>query len=107
MDLDPTKAGVNITTDSAPDIEDDVDPDDLLGFINKIDFTTCVISTPDRDTLDNELGPPRNRSHLREWSFPEFESYIAEHFRVMEHFHCREPGYKSQLIVFSKDKQGT
>jgi hypothetical protein len=31
LDLDPTKAGVNITTDSAPDIEDDVDPDDLLG----------------------------------------------------------------------------
>ena len=83
-------------------IEHIMDPDDLLGFIRKIDFTTCVISTPDRDTLDNELGPPRNRSHLREWSFSEFGAYIAEHFRVMEHFHCREPGYKSQLIAFSK-----
>ena len=86
-------------------IEHIMDPDDLLRFINSIDFTTCVMSTPDRDTLNNEFGPPRNRSHLREWSFAEFESYIGEHFPVMEHFHCREPGYKSQLIVFGKYKR--
>lgn len=83
-------------------IEHIMDPDELLDFISQIDFATCVMSTPDRDTLNNELGPPRNRSHLREWSFSEFKSYIGEHFQVMEHFHCREPGYKSQLIVFRK-----
>jgi len=83
-------------------IEHIVDPDDLLDFISRIDFQTCVMSTPDRDTLNNPSGPPRNPSHLREWSFTEFRSYIDEHFQVMDHFHCREPGYKSQLIVFSQ-----
>ena len=83
-------------------IEHIIDPDDLLNFIGKIDFNTCVMSTPDRDTLNNELGPPRNRSHLREWSFAEFGCYIAEYFQVMEHFQCREPGYKSQVVVFRK-----
>ncbi|MFP6874814.1 MAG: methyltransferase domain-containing protein [Verrucomicrobiales bacterium] len=83
-------------------IEHIIDPDDLLNFIGKIDFSTCVMSTPDRDTLNNELGLPRNSSHLREWSFAEFGYYIAEHFQVMEHFQCREPGYKSQVVVFRR-----
>jgi SAM-dependent methyltransferase len=83
-------------------IEHIIDPDDLLNFIGKINFSNCVMSTPDRNTLNNELGPPRNSSHLREWLFAEFESYIGEHFQVMEHFQCREPGYKSQVVVFRK-----
>ena len=83
-------------------IEHIVDPDDLLDFVDRVDFETCVMSTPDRDTLNNPLGPPRNPSHLREWSFAEFRDYISGRFQVVENRHCREPGYKSQLVVFRK-----
>jgi len=89
-------------------IEHIVDPDDLLDFIAKINFGICVISTPDRNTLqnrpgrswDSNAGPPRNSTHLREWSYEEFSSYIGSRFHIIDHRHCDEVDYKSQLVCF-------
>jgi len=93
-------------------IEHIIDPDDLLDFIEKIDFQIGIISTPDRETLvnrpgrewDSEAGPPRNTTHLREWSFSEFSLYIGSRFEIIEHIHCDEVDYKSQLVCFRKRK---
>ncbi len=88
---------------SADCIEHILDPDDMLDFFDKIDFEVAVVSTPDRDTLrGGKNGPPKNKSHYREWSFAEFRRYIEKRFEVLEHFQSPEPGYKSQVIVFRK-----
>ena len=94
-------------------IEHIVDPDDLLDYIEQIDFQVGVISTPDRNTLtnrpgrtwDSEAGPPRNTTHVREWSFFEFSLYISSRFEIIDHIHCDEVDYKSQLVCFRKRRK--
>jgi SAM-dependent methyltransferase len=87
-------------------IEHVKDPDALLEFIKGASPKKIVISTPDRNLLDELFykwylqkdpawtgfnGPPFNRCHLREWSFAEFNNYISAHFEIERHFHaCRE-----------------
>tara|TARA_B100000212_G_scaffold138518_1_gene104362 strand:+ start:2451 stop:3158 length:708 start_codon:yes stop_codon:yes gene_type:complete len=106
-------------------IEHIINPNLLLDFIEKIDFQYCVISTPDRSTLrdrirgiwfpksrkktpwshkiwDKNSGPPRNTSHVREWTFDEFHSYIGERFIISEHLLCKEPDYFSQLVCIHR-----
>lgn len=107
-------------------IEHIIDPDTLLDFIEQIDFKICVISTPDRASLkdrlkglwspkkmkmtpwafnpfwDKNAGPPRNPTHVREWSFEEFYSYIGERFDVTDHILCKEMDYFSQLVCIRK-----
>jgi hypothetical protein len=71
-------------------IERLVDPDRLVKWLKKQCFKYLVISTPARELAypagDPALyGPPRNRAHQREWTFPEFGSYMSAHFRVIDH----------------------
>jgi beta-1,4-mannosyl-glycoprotein beta-1,4-N-acetylglucosaminyltransferase len=72
-------------------IEHIVNPDELLEFINSIDFKYLVISTPDR-TLQNRWvppqrwdGPPQNPCHVREWTFDEFHNYLESQFHIHQH----------------------
>lgn len=46
----------------------------LIDKINAGDWRHCVISTPERDLARgvNDLGPPRNPRHVREWNTGEF-----------------------------------
>ena len=68
-------------------IEHLLNPDELLRFIGRISFRYAILSTPDRDLLPMaHYGPPSNPAHIREWSFAEFEAYIAEYFQITEHF---------------------
>lgn len=74
-------------------IEHIVNPDELLDFINSIDFKYLVISTPDRNIINEhwELseemknGPPYNVHHVREWAYDEFQQYLRSRFNVIEH----------------------
>jgi len=52
-------------------------PDNLLTFlVHKCKGAYVILSTPDRDTLNNPNGPPRNKKHVREWTLSEFVKYI-------------------------------
>ncbi|MBS3808959.1 MAG: methyltransferase domain-containing protein [Desulfobacterales bacterium] len=71
-------------------IEHIVDPDELISFIKGIKFEYLVISTPDRSLMHKPwkvkyYGPPKNKSHIREWTFNEFNRYISSHFKVIDH----------------------
>jgi SAM-dependent methyltransferase len=71
-------------------IEHVPDPTELLDFIKSLAAKWVVLSTPDRDTMYPKydpfhLGPPRNASHIREWSFNEFRKFVAQHLTVKEH----------------------
>jgi len=69
-------------------IEHLLNPDDLISYLLAVNPRYIVLSTPDRNLLraGTHNGPPRNPAHVREWSFVQFEAYIARHFRVLEHF---------------------
>jgi SAM-dependent methyltransferase len=79
------------------------DPDQLLDYIARTGAKWIVISTPDRDSLDNHFGPPRNPCHVREWSMPEFREYISIHFEVSLQFTSAqkaiEDGGATQVVL--------
>ena len=83
----------SITTDvivCADVIEHLVDPDQLLEYLKNVSFQYLVISTPDRYLVyrpwqKGYFGPPKNKAHVREWSFREFGEYIAAHFEIVDH----------------------
>lgn len=76
---------------SADAIEHLVNPDRLLEMIQGFssEETFIILSTPERDETrgKDDIGPPLNPLHVREWNFAEFRKYI-EHkgFRVIRHF---------------------
>jgi glycosyltransferase involved in cell wall biosynthesis len=59
-------------------------PDQLLDYIATIRWKKLVLSTPDRDRVHgpNDLGPPLNTCHAREWNAEEFRRYVAQWFPV-------------------------
>lgn len=69
-------------------IEHIENPDNLLDLIEQFDPKYIVLSTPDRGLLpeQSQCGPPINPTHVREWSFEEFEEYIGNTFDILEHF---------------------
>jgi hypothetical protein len=81
-------------------IEHVLNPDDLLTFIERAKPKLIVISTPDRDLFEEKFhaGPPSNWCHVREWSFAEFEAYLAAKFEILEHFHSNQ-AQKTQCVV--------
>ena len=92
-------------------IEHLLDPDQLLGFLKKINFKYAVISTPERDAIQKYqrgytwMGPPNNPTHVREWSFEEFKHYLSQHFNITQHFmgqNDAEPIPLCQIVVINK-----
>ncbi len=76
---------------SADVIEHLVDPNKLLDVIKKYASkdTFIVLSTPERDTTrgKDNMGPPANPLHAREWNFDEFRKYVEHNqFTVIRHF---------------------
>tara|TARA_R100000458_G_C8247199_1_gene224875 strand:- start:9 stop:629 length:621 start_codon:yes stop_codon:yes gene_type:complete len=94
-------------------IEHLLEPDDLLSFINQIDFKHLVLSTPERNVIQKLQksfgwdvkadGPPHNVMHVREWSFYEFRQYISQLFDVEEHFMTPKQVECQVLIATPKD----
>lgn len=71
-------------------IEHIVNPNDLINYINNIEFKYLVLSTPERELVYEKNspyldGPPANEAHQREWNFKEFADYISKNFRVLDH----------------------
>jgi 2-polyprenyl-3-methyl-5-hydroxy-6-metoxy-1,4-benzoquinol methylase len=92
-------------------IEHIVDPDDLLDYIDSIDFKIGVISTPEREAIQRYQrgitwdGPPNNLTHMREWNFDELNKYISKRFKVVGHFMSQNPVENKplcQMIIIQK-----
>ncbi len=89
---------------SADVVEHIPDPNQFINCLKKLDSSFIVISTPNRDLLNNkysQLGPPLNPAHCREWSFKEFENYISKNFRVIDH-RITNKEQSTQLILCTK-----
>lgn len=81
-------------------IEHVVDPDLLLHFIRNLSAKRYLISTPERDLMNENTfnGPPRNPHHVREWNKQEFADYIAPWFKIEKHYTL----YQTQVIEMVK-----
>ena len=78
-------------------IEHLVNPDKLLDYIKRCSHrrTQIVISTPERDIISGakDMGPPINKSHVREWNRAELRNYICHSgMQIIEHFVIGEAG---------------
>lgn len=72
-------------------IEHIPDPDELVDFMKSFDCKYFIISTPCRRECVlkhgvNPNGPPKNKAHVREWTFDEFKMYLSKHFKVIRSF---------------------
>jgi hypothetical protein len=63
-------------------IEHLVDPTNLLMLLQRLAHFACavIITTPERDLVrgTDDIGPPANPAHAREWSLSEFKSLLQE-----------------------------
>jgi hypothetical protein len=68
-------------------IEHLVDPDIIMNYFMNQDFQALILSTPERDICrgPNDMGPPKNLAHQREWNIDEFRSYVSVFFEIEEH----------------------
>lgn len=91
--LEDMKADLGRTFDliiSADAIEHLVNPDKLFEMIKRFASrdTFIILSTPERDAVrgKDDIGPPSNPLHAREWNFDEFREYTQHRgFRVIKH----------------------
>ena len=68
-------------------IEHIPNPDTLLDLIKNCSPKLIILSTPDREVLykGEHNGPPKNKSHCREWNKSEFYKYISQHMTILDH----------------------
>lgn len=61
-------------------IEQLVDPTCLLALLSRLGERACavIVTTPERDLVRgvDDMGPPANPAHIREWSLGEFEGLL-------------------------------
>lgn len=67
-------------------IEHLYDPTELLKMFSSMKATTFFISTPERDIVrgPEDMGPPRNETHFREWNTKEFVELVSDYLEVKE-----------------------
>jgi SAM-dependent methyltransferase len=67
-------------------IEHIANPDEMMDFLKRIQFTYLLLSTPERDRIfgKSDYGPPQNTSHYREWNTEEFALYVSKWFVISE-----------------------
>lgn len=90
---------INIRTENYPDSTDLIILSDVIEHVsnpadffeditNNVKFKKIIISTPERDLFRgiNDLGPPKNIYHYREWNVLEFQNLLSEFFEVEKFF---------------------
>lgn len=82
---EPTRADVVICSDV---IEHVLNPDHLCEYLKKFSAKKYVISTPHKKLMYgyDHMGPPLNPTHVREWDYEEFRTYMGTHFNIEKHF---------------------
>lgn len=84
----------------ADTIEHAVCPESLMDYILCCEPKLIVLSTPDRSRLNApQEGPPLNPCHVREWTMPEFYSFVTKYFKVVEHFISNEKQATQCLVA--------
>lgn len=82
-DFDPATLNADLVI-CADVIEHLADPDELMRFIQQVNFRLLILSTPERDAVAGfrDFGPPENTCHFREWNAGEFNAYASGFLNV-------------------------
>jgi SAM-dependent methyltransferase len=90
-------------------IEHIANPDILINLIKDCKPKLIILSTPDRNLLPVEVnnGPPKNLSHIREWSFEEFYQYIGYHFDIIDHYISNKKQATQVIVAKLKNETST
>jgi hypothetical protein len=101
-DTDPSQLECDLLICSDT-IEHIKNPDEMMDFLNRINFKWLVISTPERNSIRGiiDFGPPENTSHYREWDKQEFKTYTSKWFDVNEQIISQDKSV-SQILVCRK-----
>lgn len=72
-------------------VEHVLNPDELMRAVTSLARKRIILSTPDRALCypkgsPHLLGPPKNPTHVREWTFQEFAEYASRFVDIEEHF---------------------
>lgn len=100
-----TRGGLIICADV---IEHIPNPDELMNWLYSMQPECLIISTPARDELlrvqdgCQELGPPVNPCHVREWTFYELELYVKPWFKIDEHYISNKEQGTQCLVCYSQ-----
>lgn len=80
-------------------IEHFINPDDLINFFLSLNCSYYAFSTPDRSGFKilSRIGPPENKSHIREWTSEEFSRYLQRKFKILHHY--QSSPYDNLFIV--------
>lgn len=102
-DLSVTPADLVVCSDV---IEHVADPQALIRFVVSATKEWVVLSTPAREIMYKErqrlrFGPPDNPTHLREWTVPEFRSFVEPHLEIVRH-EITNLGQATQMIIGRK-----
>lgn len=77
-------------------------PDEMLNYIQKIDFQYLIISSPNRDSETlNQDGPPNNIAHAREWNSSELKEYVSQYFFVINQYDTNK-NQRTQCLICKK-----
>ena len=88
-------------------VEHIMNPDDLMVFINALEWKVLVMSTPARDILHKIHsfpigGPPNNKWHVREWTVAEFNEYASQFFVIEKSFVGKKRTERNHIVVARK-----
>ena len=99
-DFDPSHLSGDIVICSDV-IEHVLNPDELINDIKQIkNVNYYIFSTPDRNLAPTKcFGPPSNPTHIREWSFEEFNLYMSQHFNIVDHCISNHKQWTQLLIA--------
>jgi SAM-dependent methyltransferase len=86
-----------LTTDlviSSDVIEHVEKPDEFVDTLLEIECNLFLISTPDRDYVRgvDDMGPPANIAHYREWNAEEFKNFLSLWFNIEEYRMTKSQG---------------
>ncbi len=82
-------------------IEHVLRPDYLMErLLNTKNLEKIVISTPERELVyeGEHSGPPKNNTHIREWNFEEFRSFISKYLIIEKHV-ISNHAQRTQMII--------
>lgn len=85
--------------------------EDPLSFMHRLaasNVGVVALSTPARELLveteqTSALGPPKNTSHVCEWSCIEFHDFVSQFFNVSEHMISHVKQATQFLIAYPKN----
>lgn len=90
-------------------LEHVMEPDIIMKYMVDIDPRCAVLSTPARELLPEWFasmnGPPKNHTHIREWTTEEFLNYVAKWFDTQKYEVSHTASDLGVMVILKKHEK--